>query len=147
MKNIKSYTELNGHKPFNWHNALNKDYGLANFLEMSDIKEKAGDWKRCPISQLPVFIDRSPSGSPIDEKLHDLGLEFSKSCKEMFNCLYSYANAKDANVYRIKANVYRIKAQEILAIIKQREEEVIKEKIDKLTSELATIGYVVKKAK
>lgn len=80
---MPKFSETRGKKPFNWNKALNeKNIPYKKWKKMAKLSNK---WITCACGNQCSIIPRCPiSGSPIDNDLHDLGVDFYFSiCKRL----------------------------------------------------------------
>lgn len=75
---MKTYAEEEGVEPFNWHAFL--ELAIEDAItgqESLDAIDEAEDWVTCACGNQCALIPRDPNhGSPLDEKLRELGVNF-----------------------------------------------------------------------
>lgn len=72
----KTYTEAEGHKPFDWHKALT---GPISFDMWSHLRCLASQWVLCACGSQCAAIPRDLDGEPRDPVLKDLGIVFMQA--------------------------------------------------------------------
>jgi hypothetical protein len=99
---MKNYSETKGEKSFDWNKFLENppEYLSEEHLEACDL---SCEWVTCACGNLCDIIPRYPIGSPVDEELQYMGIDFDCEIK--------------------RADFMR--AKEILAKIERRSEEII----------------------
>lgn len=105
---MKTYTETQGEKPFNWNEAIQRgiDGLIVEYSEEHELLIKLSQsWVTCPCGNQCDVIPRIEGGVPEDDKLSDLGVSFSMEVED-----FEWKEAK-----------------EILARIEKRSAELINE--------------------
>lgn len=100
---MKTYSEIKGEEPFNWHEFLNREDIKEEEWQVAD--ELSSRWITCAVGNQCDVILRYETGMPLDEELALLGFDFHQ-----FIC-----------------NRNEVKAKEILAQIEARSAELITE--------------------
>ena len=97
-----TYAEKKGEKPFDWNKFLENppEWGWEEHLDACDL---SCQWVTCACGNQCDIIPRYPIGSPVDEELQYMGIDF------------------DCEIKRAKWQ----KAKEILAKIEKRSAELI----------------------
>jgi len=68
---MKTYSEKEGTKPFDWFKVLNK-----SFIDWVELSELSSSWVTCACGNQCSIIPRNKEGEPIDLKLFQLGVDF-----------------------------------------------------------------------
>lgn len=65
-------------KKFDWYDFLNRAIaGKVKDSEITNAEDDAEDWVTCACGNQCSIIPRDPDGGPLDEKLYELGCQFS----------------------------------------------------------------------
>ena len=73
----KTYAELKGDSPFDWHDFLDQvDLGEADVEEMDEATCLAADWVTCACGNQCAALSRDEDGEPMDPELKKLGIQF-----------------------------------------------------------------------
>jgi hypothetical protein len=76
--NKKTYAERRSRKMINWNDVIeNRINGTSDHYTTHDLAQYAGSWVTCACGNQCEIIPRNGDGSPQDEELSDLGIDFS----------------------------------------------------------------------
>lgn len=157
---MKKYVEVKKKKTFDWNVALAKDCKDMTEKEVKKMDELAQQWVTCACGNQCAIIPRAEQetdirkpGSPLDEKLHELGTHFyTEAIEKMaeYNLAFldyeSYDFPELSKAQYLKtANKYRKNAIRILKRIEKRSAQLIQAEITKNKTALEQMGFVVTK--
>lgn len=80
------YTEMHGHKPFNWIHAL-ESVRRHDGEMLQTLHYRATQWPLCACGNQCAVIPREEGGRPLDQTLSCLGSEFPETVMDMCHAL------------------------------------------------------------
>ncbi len=130
----QTYTETQGHKPFNWLAALSAP--IIKEETWWDLDRRANKWPTCACGNMCAVIPRNQSsifggpGMPIDEQLKKLGIQFANQIQAK--------RKKDA----LKTfHAIEKRSLELIRVINKPAAAKVAKKAQKLLNDLAQLGF------
>jgi hypothetical protein len=119
---MKTYSENQNKKPFDWNEALNRGCESMTLAEALDMRQLSKSWVTCACGNQCDVIPRDRLGAPEDEYLLELGWDFAEHVKCMY---YAMMGMEESDIREHNADSSRRCAILTLKKIERRSQELI----------------------